>query len=155
MADKQLTLTNLVFFNGAITVQNIHTGEHRTFKLVTQPEDSEFAPGQRVLSLLTGPNNEADYESFAFVDDEKGIAVWKRFRGQGGQKSAHEWYADMISGLSGHHKTTCDWSQPSAKAPEGYKLLVERHCLRCNRLLTTPDSIAMGMGPTCREKLGG
>ena len=41
--------------NGTITIHNPKTGDHRTFQIKTQPADAKFAPGRRVVSLLTGP----------------------------------------------------------------------------------------------------
>ena len=36
---------------------------------------------------------------------------------------------------------------------EGYRLDLEAHCVECNRRLTTPDSIRLGIGPECRSKV--
>ena len=62
-------------FNGIYTVTNKETGEHRTFAVRTQKEDAKFAPGERIVALLTGPNNEDDYTGFGFVTPA-GIIVW-------------------------------------------------------------------------------
>ena len=61
--------------NGTITIYNPATDAHRTFRIRTQPDDSDFAPGQRVVSLLVGPDNESDYQGFGFVSYGR-IAVW-------------------------------------------------------------------------------
>jgi hypothetical protein len=36
----------------------------------------------------------------------------------------------------------------------GYRLLVEGTCVRCNRRLTTPESIESGIGPVCAGRVG-
>lgn len=125
-----------IIFNGYYTIQSRTTGEHRTFLIRTQASDAEFAPGLRLLALLTGPNNEEDYKAFAFVEDD-GIHVWNSMRGEG----LWEKYAEMIWSLA----LDAGFS-PWAK---NYSIMEEGRCLRCNRLLTTPESVSSGIGPVC------
>jgi hypothetical protein len=126
-------------FNGHYTIKSSKTGDHRTFKIHTQCDKAEFAPGQRIVSLLTGSENDADssYTGFAFIDDQ-GIHVWAKKRGEG----LWEVYADMLWTLS-LDGANSRWAQ------KGFTIMGEGRCLRCNRLLTTPDSIASGIGPVC------
>jgi hypothetical protein len=58
--------------NGCITITSLDSGEHRTVRIRTKSERSKFAPGSRVAELLTGPDNESDYQAFAFVGDGGG-----------------------------------------------------------------------------------
>jgi len=137
-----IAMKPLAVFNGRYTVVNRSTGEHRTFQIETQPADAKFAPGQRVLGLLNGPNNEVDYEGFAFVD-EAGIHVWHRKEAQDPARwSAYEVYADMLWSLA-IENVYSPW------AVKGYALLEEGRCARCNRTLTTPRSLETGYGPWC------
>ena len=126
---------------------------HRTFDVSTQSEKEEFAPGKRIVALLTGPDNTAtgDWTSFGFVSDHGDrINVWKKYRGSPDHPSEHEAYAKMLPFLFG-----CP--------PEGgahingaiYAIQGEKTCLRCNRRLTTPQSLADGIGPECKAKSGG
>jgi len=126
-------------FNGIYTIQSAKTGEHRTFKIHTQDEKSEFAPGKRIVGLLTGPENSADesYTGFAFIDD-LGIHVWSKKRGQG----QWETYAGMLWSLS------IDGAF-SSWAEKGFTIMGSGTCMRCNRLLSTPESVASGIGPIC------
>lgn len=117
--------------NGRFTVKSTRTGEHRTFQIRTQDAKATFAPGKRVLSLLTGSDNEADYTGFAFVDDF-GIHVWEKKRTE--QYTA---LARMLEYLQKHE---------DAGRVEVY---AETTCRKCNRALTTPDSVKTGLGPTC------
>ena len=71
-----------VLHNGIFTITNRKTGEYRTFRIKTQKPDATFAPGQRVIGLLTGANNEKSYTGFGFVTDA-GISVWTKKRGDG------------------------------------------------------------------------
>ena len=127
-------------FNGTYTIRSSATGEHRTFRVATQSEKAEFAPGKRTVGLLTGPDNENDYTGFAFIDEE-GIYVWTKKRGEG----LWEAYAQMLWSL------VLDASL-SPWAAKGYRLMLEGRCLRCNRLLTEPKSLTTGIGPICEQK---
>jgi hypothetical protein len=127
-------------FNGTITIENRESHEHRTFRVRTQPEESKFAPGQRIIALLTGPDNRYDYQPFAFVN-EKGIFVWRQHRGRD-NRSAYDWYAEMIWELS----------NPESTWHEKYKIHIAGRCVVCNRKLTTPESISRGIGPICGGK---
>lgn len=127
-----------VIFNGIYTLR-FPCGTHRTFRIFTKKETAKFAPGQRIVAMLIGPNNDSfsNYESFAFCDDN-GIRVWKSFKGK---KQAE--YAELL------------WMLATGCEADGYELLVSRRCLRCNRTLTTVQSIEAGIGPECMEKLRG
>ena len=130
-------------FNGRYTIESTQTGEHRTFWVKTQPKDAEFAPGQRVVSLLTGSQNDdpACYTSFGFVD-EAGIRVFPSKLKDGLTRWAQ--FADLLWTLA------LDGAF-SRWADKGFTILMEGHCLRCNRPLTTPESIRRGIGPICMD----
>jgi len=126
-------------FNGIYTIKSSKTGDHRTFKISTQSEKAEFAPGKRVVSLFTGSDNTADehYTGFAFIDDN-GIAVWTKKQADGLWTK----YADMLWTLA-LDGAFSPW------ADKGYTIMGEGRCIRCNRLLTEPNSIKTGIGPIC------
>jgi hypothetical protein len=147
MKEKEMDATTVaagpILHNGLYTIQNRKTGEHRTFRVKTQKPDAPFAPGQRVIGLLTGSDNSersGDYTGFGFVSDA-GVAVWAKKRGDGTTKTAWEWYAEMVwtLGVDGG-------ASPFA---EQYTLEMSGQCVRCNRTLTTPESIRNGIGPIC------
>jgi hypothetical protein len=129
-------------FNGRYTIESTKTGEHRTFWAKTQPDDAGFAPGKRILSLLSGPENDdpSSYKGFAFVDED-GIHVWSRMRAEG----LWEQYAEMLWSLAVDGAFS-EW------ADRGYRLLVEKRCMKCGRPLTTPESVRLGIGPICSER---
>ena len=60
------TILDLRRYNGAITVTNPATGNHRTFRIHTVRTGG--LKGSRVVGLLIGSNNESDYLSFGFVN---------------------------------------------------------------------------------------
>lgn len=103
-------------------------GEHRTMRLRTQAPDAKFAPGKRVLSFLSGPDNEHDYTGFAFVNGRK-VQVW----------SAHRGNTDLMADAQHLMAATDQW-------------LLAAECRRCHRKLTVPSSIDAGLGPDCSKK---
>jgi hypothetical protein len=101
---------------------------HRTFKVIVQRPDAEFAPGQTILAYLSGSDNESNYTSFAFIRGNR-LSVWNRFKGNEALiRDAEAFLADP----------------DSAEAA--------RNCLYCGRKLTTLESIARGIGPECNKK---
>ena len=123
--------------NGTITIQNPATGNHRTFRVRTQPADAKFAPGERIVSLLTGSDNESDYTGFGFVADDGRIRVWTSKRAADGGVFVK--FADMLT-------------RPDHYESLGCRYLWSERCRKCNRRLTTPESVAAGIGPKCQQR---
>lgn len=111
--------------NGTITITNKETEGHRTFRIKT-----EKWCNKRVIRLLNGPDNENNYKAFAFANDN-GVKVWDSRKNQG------HWdkYADMLARPE-VYKTKCEY-------------LYSGRCRKCNRKLTVPESIKLGIGPVC------
>ena len=128
-----------MIYNGKYTVRNKTTGEHRTFQIKTQKEEARFKSGCRLIALLRGPDNQSDYTGFGEIENDS-IKVWYSKRGKNGKRSEYEWFARMIIGLVNEDETWC----------KHYELMVSRNCMKCNRELTTPESIEAGIGPICR-----
>lgn len=131
--------------NGKFTIISGQTGNHRTFRVHTILSEGPMR-GRRVVSLMIGSDNQADYEGFGFIrqgeDGTDSIQVWKRYKGDG---CKHGVYAQMLCELL-QYPEIGKWSNM------GYAVLVSRHCMRCNRELTTPESIRLGIGPECASK---
>ena len=128
-------------FNGTWTIKSEKTGDHRTFKIHTKKEDAKFAPGSRIVALLRGSCNETDYQGFGFVN-ETNIYVWKNKQ----TSKLFMTYSNMIVSLFLQ-------GENSPWYAKGYRLMGERHCRRCNRKLTVPESIEKGIGPECEGRL--
>lgn len=125
--------------NGTLTIES-PKGGHRTFRITT----SKALGGKRVVALLTGSDNENDYTGFAFATDD-GVKVWRRFLSTPNEKPTKwEYFGAMLDRLVGgiENPLTLD----------GYTVKHERKCRRCNRKLTTPESIEAGIGPECIKK---
>lgn len=126
--------------NGTFTIRSPR-GEHRTFK-VRAVKNGGLA-GKRVVGLLTGPDNGNDFESFGFVDGDR-VRIFRRFVAARGDKPTHfQWFGKMVETLVG--------GNGNVPFP-GFEVKASRSCVRCNRLLTTPESIAAGIGPECATR---
>lgn len=104
---------------------------HRTFRVYLQPMDEDFAPGETLLELLAGPDNTHDYKTIGFIKNGPRVNLFKRYRESGDRiaiQAANQLVADPESAL------------------------VAKHCLRCNAVLSVPESIAAGLGPECIKK---
>ena len=134
-------LHSLATHNGAITMRNPATGNHRTIRIKTQKADDSFMPGERIASLLNGPNNESDYVQFAFVKPNGRVIVWRRFRGEN--------MADGDGGPSQYERLAKMIQDPARFEVRGIEYLFATTCRKCNRKLTTPQSIRDGIGPVC------
>jgi hypothetical protein len=102
---------------------------HATFKISHQADDANFAPGRDVIGVMTGSDNISSYTSVGFVNGGH-VALWRKHQG------GDAWWAPYLAKL--------------IASPED--ALEARHCSRCNRLLTNPDSWELGMGPECASR---
>lgn len=127
-------MASLATHNGVFSIKSTKTGDHRTFRVRIQKQDAAFAPGKRILGLLTGSDNTNSYTNFAFVDDF-GIHIW-------GKKQTETYlaYARMLENLAKH------------EANKLIEVHAETTCRCCNRKLTTPESVISGIGPICAKK---
>jgi hypothetical protein len=120
--------------NGTLTIHNPATGNHKTFQIKTQKPHASFAPNERILSLLTGPDNTSCYNSIGIIKDNGKVVMWKKHRSNPviGQ------YVNMVMNPE--------------KFEDRAEYLWEGKCRICNRKLTTPESIKTGIGPVCKGK---
>ncbi len=124
--------------NAIVTIHNPATGNHRTFKVSTSKLD-----GTRFLSLLTGSDNNSSYTSFAIVGTgqyDRVAFTFKKYRARPGDKKTNwEVFTDMIN-------------RPAFYQNEkGLDYMISSRCRRCNRTLTHPESLAIGLGPDCAK----
>ena len=139
-----------MILNGIYTIEN-EAGEHRTISIRTQKKDANFAPGERIAALLSGPDNEEDYQGFAFVKDN-GFAIWKSKRGKN-RISTFEWYARILELVELSPSEIDSVELKVSLKGHTYIILVEKRCAICNRKLTTPESIRAGIGPVCAGRM--
>lgn len=127
----QTEIIDIVRYNGKITAYNPSTGQHRTFEIKTARKGN--LEGKRIISLLHGPDNQSDYVGFGFVNEDGSIRVWKKHQGTQFEKLAR-----FIERAEYHTEK------------HGVQFQFATKCRKCNRELTDPESIALGIGPKCR-----
>jgi hypothetical protein len=123
--------------DGTVTVR-LSNGKHFTYRLETVKRGA--LEGNRIVSLLIGPDNERSYKGFAFINEsgdegEYNLNVWRKCRGE-----RYDKHALILSGMAKDHVD---------------EYLQAGRCQICGRKLTTPESIKAGIGPVCREKGNG
>lgn len=102
--------------------------ERRTLRLLPTKNNMALSVG-----YLSGPNNEADYTRFAWVDTSGAIRPVARIRAEVLVFTALRAITGGGSGV----------------------VLVAAHCKRCGKRLTVPKSLYNGYGPECIKKIGG
>jgi hypothetical protein len=107
----------------------------RTLRFRTQKRNVQFYPGRQIASFLAGPENTKDYVSFAFVERDGSLRVWRRFAER----------ADLVE------CARVILGDPLAAA-KAYALESGR-CALCGRVLTVPESIERGIGPECARRI--
>lgn len=91
------------------------------------------------VNLLTGPNNETDYQYIGFVNATH-TEMKAGFKGNAAHPAykAMDWFLKALN------------SNP--RKAEQAIFLHEGVCCRCGRTLTNPESIENGIGPECAKK---
>ena len=120
--------------NGFITVQNLENGNHRTIRIRTQKEDADFMPGKRLVGLLVGSDNMNSYRNFGYIDRNGKVVLWRKLRGS----KAYRLYARFL--------------ENPAHFMDKVAINFDGRCRRCNLPLTTPASVASGIGPVCEGR---
>jgi hypothetical protein len=123
-------------YNGIVTL-TLPDGSHKTFQIKTGYDGTKWC-GLRTIGLLVGPSNTEDYDIIATVTPD-GITPLKRVTGVDGAGKVMG-YLDVL------------WRMAGGEVFDGYEVLESRHCIRCNRLLTTESSILRGIGEICEGK---
>jgi hypothetical protein len=131
-------MSELIPFNGRFTIES-PKGGHKTFQIKTAKGGK--LKGSRILSMFFGRENTNDmqYKGFAFVTESK-IHIWR-------SQDTHDnqVYVSMLTDMVAN-------GENSHYAKMGYKLMMEKRCRACNRVLTNPLSISTGIGPECASR---
>lgn len=121
--------------HGEFTLTSAKTGRSYTYR-------TRYAlAGFMFVSVLTGPENTADYEWIGVLskDDGRFRVPAKAAPGLPQQKAAMAYLTRFFE--SGREEL-----------PEALEFRHGGTCCRCGRLLTTPESIDLGIGPVCAAK---
>lgn len=134
VADTVLGQCDLAKYNGELTVTSNKTGEHRTYLIKTI--ETKEGKSARMVGMLSGPDNRNDYVFFGFVNvSQEGKAWVYVFKNKLGKYIEHGKMLGNIESLLEQGKVEVAFSVK---------------CRKCNRLLTDPTSIDLGIGPVCR-----
>ncbi len=118
------------------TVRSEKTDTRFTFKIEKGDGDAPH-----FVSVLTGPNNMADY---TFVG-----SIFKGERYFHGRNSRIS--PNATSAVAA--KWVCEKVLAGVEL-KGVQVWHESRCGRCARPLTTPESVELGIGPECASKMG-
>lgn len=111
---------------------------HYTFK-VNKKENTWF------VSLLTGPDNYANYSYLGLLRPENGQVILTRKS----RYNAETWVVKLLQ-----RTLQRVWAgEQVALENAGFRLHHEGKCGRCGRRLTVPESIETGLGPECAGKV--
>ena len=116
---------------------------HYTFRVTAKEASGKYPPAWFV-SLLTGPDNEHSYRYLGMLDVETGHVRLTNGSRQGNFSEDSEpvrvvrIVTAVVYGVG--------------MLPDGWTVANAGKCGRCGRALTTPESIARGLGPECVKK---
>jgi len=140
-------------FQTAVAARAFLLGGHATVTLVSKASGTRYTYRVRAsdagdtffVSLLGGPDNEADYRYLGRIDNQGRFWAGRRIPQAG----------DV--GRDAPSSKAFDWAWGHLKndvLPVKLEIWHEGRCGRCNRKLTVPSSIASGVGPECAGKVG-
>ena len=114
-------------------------GTYFTFQIETMTKGKLV--GRRIVSYLSGPDNESAYTGFAFLNPDNRVQVWKRYANYGMVEKARH--------------LTMLFTMPERLEEAGMDYATRSgRCRRCGRTLTVPTSIHRGYGPDCAQQIG-
>lgn len=119
---------------------------HVTYRVTTPPDGAPNSGEIYFVSVLSGPDNEADYAYLGVLDPKTGS-----IRRTAKSRLAPDDFRFRLA-VRVFLNILADNTQALTDA--GWKLHHEGRCGRCGRLLTVPESIETGIGPECAAKLG-
>ena len=120
------------------TIANPNTGTRFTYKIHAKEIDETRT--LHFVSVLTGPDNTADYTYLGTIFDAQTYRHGRKSRiGEDAPSAkAFAWFFRRVA--SGR-----DFA-PAEVNHEG-------RCCRCGRLLTVPESVSSGIGPECAKQI--
>lgn len=136
-------IASFVFAGSATgTLFNAHRGTRLTFKFVQPKKKRGEADAPTWVSVLTGPNNETDFEFLGTIWRSNFPRFVRSHKSRVGQDAPS--------------MRTIDWLvrhlASGAELPPVVSFRHEGRCGRCGRKLTVPESIDTGLGPVCASR---
>lgn len=147
METRQITPTEkfVLAGNACFTLVSKATGARFTYR-VRVCESPRNGEERYFVSVLTGADNTNDYEFVGCLVKWPGKDVFGYSHGRNARINADapsviafEWFFKRLQ---------------AGKDLDQVEFWHEGRCAACGRVLTVPESIACGFGPTCAEKAG-
>jgi hypothetical protein len=157
------------FFEGGdaiFTLENVTNGKRFTYRVTAgEPrEGQDPARAPLFVNVLTGSNNEEDYELLAMIfRDDRGEPTfsYRFFDGTWGAKRFKARISEDAPSAKGarwlferireHKQAPVLFGDLDAR----FAVWHEGRCCRCGRTLTVPTSVESGWGPECLKKVEG
>lgn len=127
--------------NAVFTVVSKASGARRTFRVRALPAKPGRADTLWGVSFLNGPENTSDYKYLGTLFPARGGAAlgWKLKDGNDPASESAKAFGWLVRALNGAAGTNLGQAE----------VWHAGRCGRCGRLLTDPESIRTGLGPTC------
>ena len=158
LTDRSVIRQFILAGNAHVTLVSKKTGDRKTFHIEKAPEKKQGdlfdnrSPGYFVR-LLTGPENTTNYRYLGFLWEqpsglppfaENGKEPWGHLCFKWNKEDwatdtckAFDWFLEQIN---------------SAGRLDRVEVWHEGKCGRCGKLLTTPESCKVGLGPICQGR---
>lgn len=151
-AEGQLTDTQKIrdFILGGyatFTLVSKRTGERKTFMVTEAPPRNPNETGGYFVKLLTGPDNTGDYTYLCFLFKHRDGTYQCKLNSKQWGESAFAAFTWLI-----RHTVNANQLVVQGRFHEQAEFWHVGRCCRCGRDLTTPESIAAGIGPVCAER---
>jgi hypothetical protein len=131
--------------NAYFTLVSTKTQTRFTYR-IRQPENMDPNKPVWFVSLLNGPDNTSNYQYMgAFFQNSLWFNVGAKSRITADAPSARaiKWFLDRILNPMSNDESLAQ-----------VEVWHSDRCGRCGKALTVPESIASGLGPDCRAKMG-
>ncbi len=141
LATVEAALSFIMAGNATVTLRSQKTGTRFTYK-IRKADPNPAYPGSVTyfVSLLAGPDNESDFTYLGILRDNQFRTTAKsRLSLDAPSVKAFRWTYERLV---------------RREFPDQLEMWHEGRCGRCNRKLTVPSSIELGIGPECAGKMG-
>lgn len=123
--------------NALFTLKSMRTGEHYTFKVRAAIPNADKPPTHWSVFVLSGRDNSRDYRLIGRLWEYNGVVLF-----------THEVLRPSPAAAG------FNWCwMHLERCGERFEFNHAGRCGRCGRLLTTPESVAAGIGPECQDKM--
>lgn len=146
LLDHAQLLTFMFAGNATLTIRSLKTNERYTYRIKSPPTEEGKAPGSVgwFVAVLTGPDNTHDFQYLGHIYREsRDFQLGRKSRIGPDAPSAIAWqwfYGAIVLG--------------TRLLPDKCEVWHEGRCGACNRKLTVPESIELGIGPECAKHIG-